>query len=386
MALARISGRFRAPTGRAGRRRRDRTRSDGPEEQGPLDPALARERRRRNSSVAIGVVLVVAVLGVIAFGYYQEFYRPPRIWAGSVNRVEFTMGDLVQRIRVLQGVSRYEGGRVDLSRVPFEYLQNLIHAEVLRQRAPAMGIQPSEEAILETLKARFQPVPPAGQEVNPGQLEQEFNNNYQTFLTATGLSDSEYRTIIEEELTRFGLGVWLGQQIVSPQEQVEVQWIYLPLNPGSQAGIALQPEEVARRIDAEDFRTVALEVSTSDGYADSSGYVGWVPRGAFPNLDPVLYGDEQQGTTPLAPGEVGRPLYTEGGIYIINMLSAQSVQELSAKMRVKLNVEMVEEWQGEQLRLGAEDETVRMNFNSRFYEWVADQVFVTQPRVEQPVR
>jgi hypothetical protein len=383
MALARISGRFRAPTDRAGRRRRSRSHGDGPDERAPQDPALVRERRRRNVSIGIGVLLVAVVLGVVTFGYYWEFYRPPRVWAGSVNQVEFTMGDLVQRIRVLQGINRYsQGGRVDLSTVPFEYLQNLIHAEVLRQRAPSLGIQPTDEAVTRALRAQFQPVPPPGQETNPGQLDQEFNNNYQTFLTATGLSDSEYRTIVEEDLTRFGLGGLLAQDIVSPQEQVEVQWIHLPLDPGSQAGIALQPVEVVRRIEAEDFRTVALEVSSSDGYADSSGYVGWVPRGAFPDLDPILYGDEERGTEALEPGETSRPLYTpEEGIYIVNVLSAPSVQELSDIMRVKLNVEMVEEWQGLQLQLGAEDGTVLMHFDSDLYAWVADQVGLTSPRV-----
>ena len=385
MALARISGRFRAPAGRAGRRRRSRSRGDGQDERAPQDPALSRERLRRNASIGIGVFLVAVVLGVVAFGYYKEFYRPPRVWAGSVNEVEFTMGDLVQRIRVLQGVNRYQGGRVDLSTVPFEYLQNLIHAEVLRQRAPSLGIQPTGEAINQALRAQFQPTLPPGQEANPGQLDREFKNNFQTFLTATGLSDSDYRTIVEEELTRFGLSALLADEIESPQEQVEVQWIHLPLDPGSQAGIALQPEEVARRIEAEDFRTVAMEVSTSDGYTDASGYVGWVPRGAFPDLDPILYGDDEQGVTPLAAGETGRPLYTPtDGIYIVNVLSAPSVQEVSDIMRVKLNIEMVKNWQDLELQTGAEDGTLTMHFDSDLYAWVADQVGITAPRVQQP--
>ena len=81
---------------------------------------------------AIGSALVLIVIGVIAAGFYEKFYRPPRVQAGSVRNVEFTMGNLVERIRVVQGVE----GQVDLSRDPFEYLQNLLNAEILRQASP----------------------------------------------------------------------------------------------------------------------------------------------------------------------------------------------------------------------------------------------------------
>ena len=201
-----------------------------------------------------------------------------------------------------QGVNRYDGGKVNLGTVPFEYLQNLVNLEILRQAAPGLGINPSEEAIDGELRRQFQPIAPEGQEVDPGQLDQEFRNNYQTFLTATGLIDSEYRVIVEEELTDFGLFLLLGQDVESPQEHVEVRWIRLPIDPQEAGASELHPEQVARRLEVEPFEVVAREVSRSAGYANESGYVGWVPKGAFPNLDPLLYGDEELGTAALAPG------------------------------------------------------------------------------------
>ena len=142
MALARLSGRFRDTPGRAGRRRQMRMRSGNEPDAGSPITDKGRNRGRFLWSFGIGALLVAVIIGVVLVGYYREFYHPPRVWAGSVNSVEFSMGDLVQRIRVLQGVNRYQGGRVDLSRVPFEYMQNLINAEILRQRAPELGIKP----------------------------------------------------------------------------------------------------------------------------------------------------------------------------------------------------------------------------------------------------
>ncbi len=382
MSLARLSGRFRAPTSRAGRRRALRLRSDDDPEADRPSEDESRERRRLYWSVGIGVFLLAVIFGVVLVGYYNEFYRPPRVWAGSVNNVEFTMGDLVQRIRVLQGVNRYQGGRVDLSTVPFEYLQNLINAEVLRQKAPSLGLDPNDDVIEGALRRQFQPTAPEGQEVDPGQLDREFQNNYQTFLTATGLTDSEYKVILEEDLTRAGLAAMLAQEIETPQEQVEVRWIRLPIDPQEAGGSRLLPEQVVQRLEVEDFETVASEVSSPIGYADGSGYVGWVPKAAFPELDPLLYGDPEDGIVALQPGETSAPKYTQEGVYIIQVLSGPEEREVNDRMGIKLTVELTQMWQDEVLQEGTSAGTVKMNFNSRFYEWVADQVFVTAPRVE----
>ena len=386
MALARLGGRFRNSPGRASRRRLARMQPEGGPSDRSTDPRERQERRRLYWSVAIGSLLVAVIIGVVLVGYYREFYRPPRIWAGSVNNVEFTMGDLVQRIRVLQGVNRYQGGSVDLSTVPFEYLQNLINAEVLRQKAPELGIQPTEEIIESALRRQFQPTVPEGQEVDSGQLDREFENNYQTFLTATGLTDSEYRVILEEDLTRAGLASMQAQGIETPQEQVEVRWIRLPVDPQESGGARLQPAQVAQRLEVEDFATVASEVSVSEGYSDRSGYVGWVPEGAFPELDPLMYGDEEEGRVPLGVGETSAPEYATGGIYIVQMLSGPEEQPVNDRMGIKLTLELTQKWLDEVLQQGTADGSVKMNFNSRVYEWVADQVFVTAPRVPSVVQ
>ena len=382
MAIQWIGGRFRRPSDRAGRRRRSRSQTEGSDGRPERDPVVRREVRRRNASIGIGVFLVAVVIGVVAFGYYEKFYSPPRVWAGSVNQVEFSMGDLVARIRVLQGVNRYEGGNVDLSTVPFEYLQNLINAEILRQMSGELGITPTDVDIDQELRREFQPTPPAGQEADPGQLDREFQNNYQTFLTATGLTDADFRIIVEERIAVLRLAILLSQRIEAVQEQVEVEWIRLPVDGGPQEG-AVQPQDVMKRLALEEFATVAAEVSQPGGFSDRLGYVGWVPRGAFPDLDATLYGDADRGAEALALGETSEPVYSTDGIYIIRLISGPELQEVQPIIGNKLTLEMVREWQAEQVKVGADDGWVKMNFNSTLYAWVADQVFVTRPRIEE---
>ena len=136
------------------------------------------ERRRQRIAFILGGALILAILAVVMVGVYQQFILPPRVTAGEVRDVRFTMGDLVERIRVLQGINRYQGGRVDFSRVPFQLLTDLLHAEILRQAAPGLGINVTAEDIDQTISDQFRPEPAPGQETDDAQLDAELDNAY----------------------------------------------------------------------------------------------------------------------------------------------------------------------------------------------------------------
>jgi len=369
-----------AETGRGGRRRnvRAQRRARGESVTPQEDSKVVTERRQRRTGIGMGAALLFVIIGVVIFGYYQEFYKPPRIWAGSVNEVEFSMGDLVQRIRVLQGVDRYQGGQVDLTTVPFEYLQNLINAEILRQQSPLLGIQITNDDIEKELRRRFVPAADPGQETDPGQLEREFRDSYVAYLTATGLSDDDYQVIIEEELAERALAGLLLLDIENPQQQVQIQWIQLPLNSD------IFPNDVIKRLENEDFTRVAQELNAPSPFAGPDGYVGWVPRGAFPDLEDAIFGNEEEAIDSLEPGMVSEPIITRDGFFLLKVLSGAEERELTNIMGSKLLREMVDIWERDAMAVGTDQGFVRMNFNSRLYRWVADQVKVTAPRIDQP--
>jgi len=369
-----------ANAGRSGRRRNRRAqkRSQGEVSAPQEDIQVITQRRQRRIGFGIGSVLILAIIGVVLLGYYQEFYRPPRVWAGSVRNVEFTMGDLVARIRVLQGVNRYQGGQVNLSRVPFEYLQNLVNAEILRQRSPVLGIQIQDDDIEQELRRQFLPTADPGEETDPGQLESEFRNSYGGYLTATGLSDADFRVIVEEQLAQRALALSLAQEIEPIQPHVEVQWIQIPMDGEILIG------DVAQRLANEDFTRVAQELNSANQFADPNGYVGWVPKGAFPDLDDYLYGNEEDEIAALKPGLVSEPIFTADAYYLLKVLAAAEDRELNNTMGQKLLQENVLLWQREALVAGTTAGTVRMNFNSRLYDWVTNQVFITAPRIDRP--
>jgi len=361
----------------AGARRRARGRRARQEEAQTERTNLTSDQRHQRVAWGVGAGLLVLVLGIVVFGFYNEFYKPPRVWAGSVRDQEFKMGDLVERIRVLQGLS----GRVDLSTVPFEYLRNLINAEVLRQAAPGLGFSLTDEDVNQVLRAQFYPQVPEGQQSNPGQLEEEFQNSYNIFLARTSLTDAEFRVIVKEQLALQQLGMMLGRTIPETAPHVEVEWIRADSDGRSDVAAVRRRLGDEQGLGGEDFAKVASEVGISAGFADQQGYVGWVPKGAFPDLDDALFGDDELDRPPLAIGEISGPLFTQDGVYIARILSGPEDREFTFQMHNKLNGELVTKWQNDEQAKGADEGWLRMNFNSRWYSWVADQVALSAPRV-----
>ena len=353
--------------------------------------AAARTRRRLESgrqriALGVGAALILAIVSVVLLGVYQQFIHPPRVMAGEVRGVRFTMGDLVERIRVLQGINRYQGGQVDFSRIPFQLLTNLLHAEILRQAAPGLAINVTDEQINESISSQFRPKPEPGQEVDETQLDAEFDNAYKNFLTQVNLTDDAFRRIVEERLQQTEL---FGRMLASlPEEapQVELQAVVMGLESTA------APEAVRERLAlGQDFGTVSREVSASDGY------VGWVPEGAFPDLDPYLFGKacEADDDSPdcvetnsgrrkpplLEPGDISPPIYQDDSIFIIQAIGDAETRELEPPMRFQMASALVDQWKDDQLKQGSDEGWVKINFDSNRYAWVTDQVRLTRPRV-----
>ena len=175
-----------APFWRRWRFKRAENSSGAPNQDSPED---AKDRFHRRASWAIGGFLILEAVAVLAAGYKDKFWDPPRTEAGSVRGVSFSMGDLVQRIRVVQGIT----GTADLTALPFEYLQRLLHAEILRQDAAGLQINFDDDIVEEAVHRQHDPRRLPGQTTDPGQLEEEYENNLQIYLTRSGLSESEYR-------------------------------------------------------------------------------------------------------------------------------------------------------------------------------------------------
>ena len=222
-----------------------------------------------------------------------------------------------------------------------------------------------------------------GEQTDPGQLDEEFRQAFSEFLTRTGLSEDDFRGIMQEQITQLRLRQILGETIEDEQEQVEVEWIRMETRG------EVEPDEVLQRLEIEEFEVVAAEVGVPRGFANSNGYVGWVPLGAFPELDDFLFGNEEREIAgeklpPPEPDSTIGPIFTSDGFYIIHVISGSEVREISDLMRAKLNNELLAMWYADQTRRGGEEGWRLVNLNSELYAWVAEQVNISTPRDRFP--
>ena len=330
---------------------------------------------RRRLAIGIGVVFLLGIAAVIGFGYYDKFVAPTKVLAARVGNTRYTQGDLVDRMRVLQADARAEGQPFDLGRTPFEVLDKLSEAEVIRRFASEYDVQVTDDDIEFGLLLRFYPRVPEGQESVSGQIEQEYKDTYQRFLNESHISDSDYRSIVEETIYRSRLKAALGEIIPTSAEQIEVNWIRVQPRGGLPVlGQArdVSPDEVLRKLETRDFDEVAREVSIPGPYANPGGYVGWVPKGAFPRLDPALFGGD--GIEPLPRNKVSGPIGKEDGTYIIKVTGGPELREVSGVMLDRMKDQALAQWLGRKKIEGSEEGWLEVKFNSKIYDWVIEQM------------
>ena len=373
-----MQDRRRRPPPKTDRRWRTRQKEDG---------------RKQRIAWVVGGVALLLILAFPAFGFYRTYVLPPRQLAASVGGVKFTRGDLVKLVRVMASAERGQGGELDLTTAPFEVLYNMVENELIRQAAPEYSIRVTNEDLDAALKARFYPEPAAGETPSEDDLNREYQERYRGFLTQSQLSDKDYRQVVQFQLYRDRLREELAAREAFVRDHVEVEWIKVSQENADPTAITKKIREGAA------FADVARESNVDTIYAADQtrpGYVGWIPRQAFRQFDPYFFGPaatpdpsttptptafgSEGSTTPPPPedeveqlkvGEVSDPITVDEGTFIIRVISAPTVREITeAKWKDKLKNESLKRW----IEQRWTEKDVQVSFDADVYAWVVKQV------------
>lgn len=342
--------------------------------------------RRRLVLVGIVLALLVLIGGIGGYGYYTTFIAPTRVLAVRVDDVVHTQGDIVVRLKMQQAAKIALGEIFDLGREPFEAVRQVTEAEVIRRAAPQYDVYVTEDDIEVVLRRRFYPRG-VGEDTPPDRAEREYRENYSIFLERSHLSHDDYSGFVEEEVYRSFILEALGENLPTEAEQVEVQWVRLPslIDPEAVRSPGPGADHVRDRLLAEDFGTVAQELSKDFEYSNSAGYVGWVPEGAFPFLDDLLFGTEDE--PPLDYFEISEPVHHPNdpeGIFILRVLDGPEVRPISELMRFRLEAEELSRWLREQINQGSKEGWLEINNDSSLYSWVVEQLKTSAPDATPP--
>lgn len=332
-------------------------------------------------ALAVAGVLIIGVLG---FGAYQEFIAKPNRPVAIVNGVplrtnayehrasyeqwqlqlqaaqlqqrkaeldpedesqEFLAQYVDQQLQQIQGM---------IPQVPYQTVQKMIDAELVRQEAERRGITVSEEELQQAIEEQFGyyrvppttvPIPtpvtetlsvatPAPTPI-PMTLEQ-FEERYEAFSKGmreqTAMSDAELREIMRGRLLQQKLQDALSAEVPTEAEQVQARHILVATEEEAQ-------QVLARLGAGEPFEVLAGELSTDETNKDKGGELGWFPRGQMvPPFEEAAFDAEV--------GDVVGPVETSFGWHIIQV-EGHEVRELEPGMLQYRQDQALQDWLSE---------------------------------------
>jgi len=343
-----------------------------------------RDKERRQRLVMRGIAIAVGcvILAILAYGVYQEVVAKPSAPVARVNgvpisteayqrRVLLERMSLDARIETIQIQRSLYDPETDafmislfdqqLSQLALQrdflgdelFVDGMIEEELIRQAAQEAGIVVSPEEVERRIEELFgynpeQPTPipePPGEtitstvELTPtaaptpmtrARFEELYADNLNTIREGAGISEAEYKTLIELQILREKMQESVGQRVPTSELQIHARHILLDTEEQAQ-------EALNRLRQGEDFSVVATEVSTDTLTADLGGDLGWLPRG---EMDEAF--DEVAFSLPI--GEISDIVETARGFHIILVEERDENRELESATLEQRKSEAFELW------------------------------------------
>ncbi|MQF82968.1 hypothetical protein FIM02_02265 [SAR202 cluster bacterium AD-802-E10_MRT_200m] len=329
-----------------------------------LSSRRQQESVRQRGLLLLGVIVILFIIGIPSFGYYQNIYSPPREVVIKVNETTYNLGYLVKILRMLQGGGSIDAQATNLGSLPFQIVQTLTENELISQGAARENIKVTEKQIDDEVRLRI-----LGeidnQETPADQLEREFEERYRLYLTQIQITTEEHRQIVRGDLYREQLLELLGDNVPSVLPHV---FLYaLPLDSADADQIA--DEVRTQYIRGESFESLVEQFATNEDTIRRGGEVGWVPQGAYVEQDPLFF-EELNLNEISEPQMTFNPSSGEGVItfYVVtDRVEARNVEE---KYRDILKSRSLQSWLAEEREVN----DVRVPFNSDQYAWVINEL------------
>jgi foldase protein PrsA len=288
--------------------------------------AISRKEARQNRiiliSIALLVVIVVAVLGV---GLLQEFAVKPGEPVAIVNGTKIRSDDYEALVAALsynliinlQTIdTSQEGGDLltsfyqqQLEAVPQVALEQLIEDVLIQEEADNLGLTVTDEEVQQAIFAQPQ-VPVTDTAAIPTPIPQEeLDSRYQASLQQMGISDSQFREIVRHDLLRGKLQEYLANQVATTGVVAHARII--------QTETEQEARDALNQIEGgEDFAIVAQEVSTDTLTAENGGDLGWVTTGQISSR----YGEDlERAVFSMSPGDI-RVVQSNDMWYVVELI------------------------------------------------------------------
>ena len=295
-----------------------------------------REQGKQRAIIVAGIIAIILILAIPAYGYWSNFVAPPRSVVLQVDNTKYTLGFMS---KYMKGLQKF-GGQVDLSVEPFRLLQALEENELIKSGALSKGATVDSSEIDQEVMDRIIGTSPELADVPPDQLEREFKESYKQYLNTLNLSQSEHRNFVEASLLREKLTEILSAEVPTIAKQANMSWIVISTeasNPDQSLLIAERIQKVSDRLQqGDEFAVLAEEYSDDRSTAVNGGEYGWIPEGTLGFLDEVIFS--------LEPGEPSEAVNSENFTYFIKVTEVDEARNLEPEMRDRLKEVALQQW------------------------------------------
>jgi parvulin-like peptidyl-prolyl isomerase len=304
--------------------------------------------------LALGAGLAVFA---VARGIWEKQNRPNSA-ALQVDETTYNLRYFARRLSMY--VDEVGGLGSSLARQPTALqatVQRIVQEELLRRYASELGLSVEPQELEDALRQRVGASAPS-----EGQ-EDTFPTRYQQELERTGLSDQEYRLMVEGQLLLDKALKHFQDQAPAQAESVRYRQIVV-------SSPAQADQIIARIQGGEDFAAIARKESLDTLTGPLGGEVGWMPRGALPSgAESVLFG--------LAPNQIGKYIDPESGVaYIFQVLEKDPQHPLDAQQKLVLGRRALDDWLDQKRSQVRIRNYLDVNTGDvRKIEWVLEQVY-----------
>lgn len=284
-----------------------------------------RERGRQRAVIVAGVIAILFILAIPAYGYWANFVAPPRSVVLQVDDTKYTLGFLTNYLKGIQAL----GDQLDMSVAPFQTLLLLQENEIIRSLATNKGIALDPSEVDQELSNRILGSSTDTANTPPDQLEREFKEQYRQYLNTALLSEKEHRRFVEASLLRQKLTEVLGEEVPTIAKQAKMSWIVVyqdQTDEEKSAASAKRITEVSNRLkQGEDFAALAEQYSDDRTTAVKGGEYGWVPKDALGTLGDTVFS--------LQPGQTSDAVNGENYVYFFKVTEVDEARTIEPEMR-----------------------------------------------------
>ena len=361
-----------------------------------------REQRRRRIIAIIGTLIIIIVLSITGYGYYDGAIQPYHQTILRVNDTSFQMDHYIKMLRLYGIKNAPEADRHPLAMNVRESMET---SEIYRQLGQALGLSVTDAEIEAEIQDQLTPpeAPENGSEENPAPIAYE---DFIEQLKRIGAEEEDFRAQIAADLLIDKVREYIAERD-TPLEmpQVHIQGILIDVSAQSddnteaesgeesigetqdQSGeqeeqspapvIEKDPDEVRQSImerltEGEDFATLAQEFSIDVLSLEKGGDLGWIPR----NIASRYYGEQFADVAyHIQIGILSEPIPASIAednkrFWLIEVLERENSRTLEEDHREILREMAIRDWYVEQ----RESFTIEDLLNPDLRAWAIDKV------------